>query len=120
MASLPSKASEAPRSNFLPVVFSCLGHLYIHLCTAFYFVIVLSVEEDWQLPYPELLELWTLGSLLVGLAALPAGLLSDRIDPSAMMVLFFVGMGGASIAAGFAPAPPSSPLKKSYPVAIFL
>ena len=107
MASLPSKASEAPRSNFLPVVFSCLGHLYIHLCTAFYFVIVLSVEEDWQLPYPELLELWTLGSLLVGLAALPAGLLSDRIDPSAMMVLFFVGMGGASIAAGFAPAPPS-------------
>ena len=107
MASLPSKASEAQRSNFLPVVFSCLGHLYIHLCTAFYFVIVLSVEEDWQLPYPELLELWTLGALLVGLAALPAGLLSDRIGPSAMMVLFFVGMGGASIAAGFAPAPPS-------------
>jgi len=102
-----SNASEATRSNLLPMVFSCLGHLYIHLCTAFYFVIVLSVEEDWRLPYPELLELWTLGSLLVGVAALPAGLLSDRIGPTPMMVLFFVGMGGASIAAGFAPAPPS-------------
>ncbi len=106
MVCFPSEASEATQSKLLPVVFSCLGHLYVHLCTAFYFVIVLTIEEDWQLPYPALLELWTLGSLLVGVAAVPAGLLSDRIGASAMMVLFFVGMGGASIAAGSAPSPP--------------
>ena len=30
------------------IAFSCLGHLYIHLCTAFFFIIVLSLETVWQ------------------------------------------------------------------------
>jgi MFS family permease len=87
------------------VVFSCVGHLYIHFCTAFYFVIVLALEQDWGLPYHELIDLWTLGSLLVGVAALPAGLLSDRLGPANMMGIFFIGMGGASIFAGLASGP---------------
>ena len=87
------------------VVFSCLGHLYIHFCTAFYFVIVLALEEDWGRPYHELIDLWTAGSLLVGVAALPAGLLSDRVGAANMMGVFFLGMGGASILAGFSSAP---------------
>jgi len=92
--------------NF-PAVFSCIGHLYIHFFTAFYFVIVLSLEEAWQLPYPELIELWALGSLLVGLVALPAGVLGDRIGARFMMVLFFVGMGGASVLCGLSATPTS-------------
>jgi MFS family permease len=82
------------------VVFASLGHFYIHLCTAFYFVIVLALEQAWQLPYHELIGLWTLGSLLVGAAAVPAGMLSDRFGATKMMVVFFVGMGACSIAAG--------------------
>ncbi len=82
------------------VVFASLGHFYIHLCTAFYFVIVLALEQAWQLPYHELIGLWTLGSLLVGAAAVPAGMLSDRFGATKMMVAFFVGMGACSIAAG--------------------
>lgn len=89
-----------PHSATATVVFSCLGHLYIHVCTAFYFVIVLALEHDWRLPYHQLIELWTLGSLMVGAAALPAGVLSDRFGPPAMMAVFFVGMGGCAIAAG--------------------
>jgi len=100
-------SSNEPSASRIAVVFSSLGHLYIHLCTAFYFVIVLALEEQWNLPYHELIELWTLGSLLVGVAALPAGLLSDRIGASIMMILFFVGMGGASIAAGLSSSPRS-------------
>ncbi len=82
------------------VVVSSFGHFYIHLCTAFYFVIVLALEQVWQLPYHQLLGLWTLGSLMVGVVALPAGMLSDRLGASNLMVVFFVGMGGSSIAAG--------------------
>ncbi len=82
------------------VVFASLGHFYIHLCTAFYFVIVLALEQAWQLPYHELIQLWTVGSLLVGAAAVPAGMLSDRFGATKMMVAFFVGMGACSIAAG--------------------
>jgi MFS family permease len=73
--------------------------------TAFYFVIVLSLEKDWQMPFHELLELWTLGALLVGVAALPAGWLGDRWSPSGMMVVFYIGMGASAVAAGFAPNP---------------
>ena len=87
------------------VVFSCLGHLYIHLCTAFFFVIVLSLESVWQRPYHELIELWTLGSLMVGVVALPAGMLGDKLGASRMMVAYFLGMGGCAVAAGLADSP---------------
>jgi MFS family permease len=87
------------------IAFSCLGHLYIHLCTAFFFVIVLSLELVWQRPYHELIELWTLGSLMVGAVALPAGMLADRLGASRLMVAFFLGMGGSAVAAGFTNTP---------------
>lgn len=87
------------------LIYSSLGHLYVHLCTAFYFVIVLALERAWALPYHQLIGLWTLGSLMVGLAALPAGMVSDRVGRARMMVLYFVGMGGCAIAAGFATTP---------------
>jgi len=88
------------------VTFSCLGHFYVHLLTAFYFVIVLSLTQEWQRPYPELIELWTLGALMVGAAALPAGLLSDRLGAAPMLVAFFIGMGGSAVAAGLVSGPP--------------
>ena len=72
-------------SSRLTLVFSCLGHGYMHTFTAFYFVIVLALEADWGLPYHELIELWTLGALLVGLGALPAGWLADRWSARAMI-----------------------------------
>ncbi len=90
----------AQGSARLPLVFSCLGHAYMHLFTAFYFVIVLALEDAWTLPYHELIELWTLGALLVGLVALPAGWLGDRWSASGMMVVFFVGLGVAGIVCG--------------------
>ena len=90
---------EGPRAILF---FSSLGHLLNHVCIAFYFVIVLALEADWRLPYHELIELWTLGALMVGLGALPAGLLGDRIGAPAMMVIYFLGLGGCSIGAGTA------------------
>ena len=82
-----------------------MGHLYIHLCTAFFFVIVLSLESVWQRPYHELIELWTLGSLMVGVVALPAGMLGDKLGASRMMVAYFIGMGGCAVAAGLTDSP---------------
>ena len=58
------------QSSRATVVFSCLGRLYIYPCTAIFFVIVLSLESVSQRPYHELIELWTLGSLMVGVLAL--------------------------------------------------
>ena len=95
---------SAPSAR-LSLTFSCLGHFYVHLFTAFYFIIVLSLEEVWSLPYHELIELWTLGALLVGLAALPAGWLGDRWSARGMMVVYFLGMGSAAIVCGLVDQP---------------
>ena len=65
----------------------------MHMLTAFFFVIVLTLEVDWQRPYHELIGLWTLGALLVGVCALPAGWLADRWSAPGMMIVMFAGMG---------------------------
>ena len=85
----------------LSLIFSNLGHFYIHVATAFYAVIILQLERDWNEPYEDLLRLWTLGSLLIGLAAIPAGRLADRWGNRAMMAVYFIGMGGALVLCGF-------------------
>ncbi len=72
----------------------------MHMFAAFYFVIVISIEQKWNFSYDELITLWTLGALLVGLGALPAGWLSDRWSRSSMMVIMFIGMGLSSILCG--------------------
>ena len=95
----------SPISSRLPLVFSCLGHTCMHLFTAFYFVIALTLEDAWQLEYHELIELWALGALLVGFAALPAGWLGDRWSAAGMMVIFFLGLGAAGIVCGLVDGP---------------
>ncbi len=72
----------------------------MHMFAAFYFVIVLSIEKAWNLTYDDLISLWTLGALLIGLGALPAGWLSDKWSRSSMMVIMFLGMGISSILCG--------------------
>ena len=93
------------RSALATIVFSCLGHAFTHMFTAIYFVIVLALEDDWALPYHELIALWTLGALLVGLGALPAGWIADRWSSRGMMAVFFLGLGLAGIVCGLVDRP---------------
>ena len=87
------------------MLYSALGHAYFHMFTAFYFVIVLSLELEWRQPYHELINLWTPGALLVGIFAIVAGWLGDRWSAAGMLVVFFLGMGLCSVAAGYASSP---------------
>ncbi len=87
------------------LIFSCLGHFHLHLFAAFYFTIVLTLQDVWALPYDALIELWFIPGLMLGLAALPAGMLGDRIGAPTMMAIFFIGMGGSAVAAGFTDSP---------------
>ena len=72
----------------------------MHMFAAFYFVIILSIEKEWNFTYDELISLWTLGALLIGVGAIPAGWLSDKWSRSSMMVIMFIGMGISSIICG--------------------
>ena len=60
------------------------------MMTAFYFVIVLTLVVEWNEPYSELLQLWTIASALLGLLAIPAGRLADKWSVRGTMVIFFI------------------------------
>ena len=72
----------------------------MHMFAAFYFVIILTIEKEWSISYDQLIRLWSLGALLIGLGAIPFGWLSDRWSRSGTMTIMFVGMGLASILCG--------------------
>lgn len=89
----------------LSQIFAWLGHGMMHLLVALFLTVVLALESEWGLPYAELIGLWTIGALLVGLGAPLAGLLGDRWSTPGMMVVFFAGSGIAAIACGVARDP---------------
>ena len=72
----------------------------MHMFAAFYFVIILTIEKEWSISYDQLIRLWTLGALLIGLGAIPFGWLSDKWSRSGTMTIMFIGMGLASILCG--------------------
>jgi len=85
------------------LLFSSIGHALMHLMTAFYAVIVLTLAAVWQLPVERLLELYAPATVLLGIMSLPAGWASDKFGAPVMMVVMFVGMGLSSIACGLVP-----------------
>ena len=86
------------------LLYSSAGHALMHLMTAFYAVIVLTLAVSWKLPAEELLRLYAPASILLGVMSLPAGWLSDRFGAPPMMVVMFLGLGVSSIACGLVPA----------------
>jgi len=94
-----------PASHMPALVFSGMGHLYMHYACAMFFTVVLALEVEWNTPFYELNELWTIGAALVGLVALPAGRLGDKWSARGMMAIFFIGLGLSLVACGFAEKP---------------
>ena len=82
------------------LAFSSVGHALMHLMTAFYAVIVLTLAVAWDLPPERLLELYAPSAVLLGVMSLPAGWASDRFGAPLMMVVMFAGLGLSSIACG--------------------
>lgn len=74
----------------------------MHVLTALYLTIVLGLERDWGMSYDDLIRLWTVGAVLIGLGAPLAGWLGDRWGDARMMVVFFLVTGGGAIAASLA------------------
>lgn len=103
---MTSPAFAAPDlSARLSVGFSWGGHTLMHIVSALFLTVVLTLEKEWALPYDELIRLWTLGSLLIGLGAPLAGWLADRWSDAGMMAVFFWITGAGAVWAGLAADP---------------
>jgi len=93
------------RSATLALAFAGVGHFFAHLLMLLYPTVLLVIEGRWGMSYGDLLSLSLGGFVLFGLGALPAGWLGDRWSAEGMMVVFFVGTGGAAIATGLTDGP---------------
>lgn len=87
------------------MIFSNIGHSFSHMFTVLYATAVLYLPKVFGMPYGELLGLSSLGLVLFGVAALPAGWLGDRWSQIGMMVVYFVGVGLGAFVVGLAEGP---------------
>ena len=78
-------------------VYSNIGHIITHMVTILYATAVLHLPGVFGLPYGEMLGLSSVGLVLYGVAALPAGWLGDRWSQVGMMIVFFAGIGLAAL-----------------------
>ncbi|MFT5511043.1 MAG: FSR family fosmidomycin resistance protein-like MFS transporter [Hyphomicrobiaceae bacterium] len=96
------KLASEQKQALTAMIFSNVGHSFSHMFTVLYATAVLYLPKVFDMPYGELLGLSSLGLVLFGVAALPAGWLGDRWSQIGMMVIFFIGIGAGSIVVGIA------------------
>ena len=96
------KEHKVQKQALTAILFSNLGHSFSHMFTVLYATAVLYLPKVFDMPYGELLALSSLGLILFGVAALPAGWLGDRWSQIGMMVIFFLGIGAGAIVVGLA------------------
>lgn len=85
----------------LIIGFASAGHFLHHVLTGLFLTLAVILEGIWQRPYAEIIALWSLGAAMIGVGAPLAGWLADRFGHARMMTVFFLGIGLASIIAGF-------------------
>ena len=98
--------TDQTQRNRLSFLFLNIGHFFDHLFTLIYATVAaLALHKEWGLTYAQLVPYATPGFIAFGLFSLPAGRLADTWSRHGMMVVFFIGIGMASIATGFAQSP---------------
>ncbi|MBI2291398.1 MAG: MFS transporter [Betaproteobacteria bacterium] len=83
-------------------LFLNLGHAFDHLFMLIFPTVVLAMTPEFGLSYSEMLPLSLGGFIMFGACSLPAGWLADRWSRRGMMVVFFTGIGAASMLTGLA------------------
>ncbi len=92
-------------SNDKTLLFLNIGHTWDHLAMLIFPTVVLAMTGEFGLDYAGLLQLSIGGFIAFGAGSPPAGWLGDHWDRRGMMILFFLGLGTATIATGFAQGP---------------
>jgi MFS family permease len=81
------------------------GHAADHLFMLIYPTVVLAMAPEFGMTYSDMLQYSIGGFIMFGAGSLPAGWLADRWSRRGMMIVFFIGIGTASILMAFARAP---------------
>ena len=86
-------------------LFLNIGHALDHLFLLIYPTVVLAMTAEFGRSYSEMLPLALGGFIAFGAGSIPAGWLADHWSRRGMMIVFFIGIGLASIVTGLTQTP---------------
>jgi MFS family permease len=101
----PSAATPPMPPSKTLTLFLNVGHGFDHLLMLIFPTVVLAMGTELGRGYAELLPLSLGGFIAFGACSIPAGWLADRWSRFGMMVVFFFGIGAASVVTGLARTP---------------
>jgi MFS family permease len=87
------------------IPFINLGHVLDHLLMLVYPTVLLAMTSEFGMSFSEMLPLSVGGFIAFGAGSLPAGWLADRWSRHHMMLVFFIGIGCATMLTGLARTP---------------
>lgn len=106
---MPGRAADAREAPFLPsgpsarerniLVVTSTAHYLAHLSILVFPSLALTLRTTFGLPLEQVLALSFWMYLLFGLGALPAGILTDLLQPRLMLTVCLLGMGGSALLA---------------------
>ncbi len=82
-----------------------LGHALDHYFILIFPAAILTLQQEWDIPYADLMKYGSVAVLAYGVGSLPAGWLGDRWSQKGMMNVYFYGMGLSAIAAAASQTP---------------
>ena len=73
------------------------GHALDHLFLLIFATAVSAIAADWGMLWQDLMPYTAGAFVMFGLGSLPAGRLGDLWGRRAMMIVFFLGLGGSGL-----------------------
>lgn len=83
------------------IFFTCVGHFFFHFYELIFPALAIPLMISLKMTLPEVLKLSFFMYLLLGLGALPWGIVSDNFGNRRSLVIFFIGTGTGAILTAF-------------------
>jgi len=83
------------------IFFTCVGHFFFHFYEMIFPALAIPLMISLKMTLPEVLKLSFFMYLLLGLGALPWGIVSDHFGNRRSLVIFFIGTGTGAILTAF-------------------
>ncbi len=88
----PTRSAEWPL-----IVLASTGHALCHIAELLFTGVLVAVQQEFALSKRLATAIPVVGWILMGVGAIPAGLLTDRYSPRAILIAYFAAVAGAGL-----------------------
>lgn len=95
----------ASGSELSIVLLASIGHALCHIAELMFTGVLLAVQQEFSLSKRLVTAVPLLGWVLMGVGAVPAGMLTDRFSPRTVLLVYFLSVAIAATICAVAPTP---------------